>query len=241
MKRKCLTAMMLALVFCMADICAATILLQDTDWSDWTADPATASPLWTGSSGTTLPSTDGAVWSSGTDGVEFSGPSTLDSIYDDLIYDSDELAVDASSYFAVTMSFWVDPAAGDQYSPDALSFYFEDADGYSWFYALTPSGSSGWQTYTVALADGSWYSPDIGAESTLTEALALGALTAVGINLIYESDIGEDQEYGIGLYGFTDEVGFTIPEPGTYMVLSVAFMSLGFSFRRREREKKDVA
>ena len=243
MKIKSVAAIVLALMVGMAGISTATILLSESDWDDWTAASANPpSPVQTGAGDSQLPTADADIWGGGGSGVQFSGDDTAGGVYDDLIYEtggSSELTVDvdALGYEAVLMSFYNSSAT---YAPDELSLYFETADGFSWYYDLAPADGIGTTTYAVTLYGNSgWYSDDGGTD--FETSLDAGDLVNVGINLLYEQNISENQEYGISQYAFADMEGFTVPEPGTYMVLSVAFMSLGFSFRRRERGKKDVA
>ena len=242
MKVKSVAAIVLALMVGMAGTSTATILLTESDWDDWTAATANPpAPVQTGAGDSQLPTADADIWGGGGAGVEFSGDDTAGGVYDDLIYEtgnSSELTVDvdALGYESVWMSFYNSSAT---YTPDELSLYFETADGFSWYYDLVPVDGIGTTTYSVMLSGGSWYSDDGGTD--FATSLAAGDLVNVGINLLYEQNISENQEYGISQYAFGDTQGFAVPEPGTYMVLAVAFMSLGFSFRRRERGKKDVA
>lgn len=245
MRVKSLTLVALSVLVGMAGWSSAAVILGETDWLEWTAASALPpNPVQTGLGDSQFPQAQTGVndvWSSGTDGLEFSGDDTAGGVYDDLIYETaGDLTGDntVGSAFAVQMDFYIDSAA---YAPDELSFYFVTGDGYTWYYDLVPGSGAGSQTYTAFLFDDTgWYSDD-GGTDFLTSISDVNGLTAAGINLLYDQDIGENQQYGILGYDFVDNDGFAVPEPGTYMVLSVAFMSLGFSFRRREREKKDVA
>lgn len=245
MKYRSLIFSAIALLVAVA-MSTATILLEETDWDEWDDAAAGGAGEWTGTEGgggAVDPQASAGVWSSSTPGVEFSGYNTGNTqIYDDLIYETSDLLVNLSNYdagsavFAVTMDFYVDSA---NYTPDSLSLYFQDANNDWWFYDLgTPS--QGNNPYTALIGSDNWYSTTgggLGAEDFMN-ALDDGAILAAGINVIYEQDVSEHQEYGITSFAYQDEEGFTVPEPGTYMVLSVAFMSMGFSFRRRQREEK---
>lgn len=247
MKYRSLIFSAIALLVAVA-MSTATILLEETDWAEWDDAAAGGAGEWTGTEGgggAVDPQASAGVWSSSTPGVEFSGNNTGTSqVYDDLIYETSDLLVNLSNYdagsavFAVTVDFYVESA---NYTPDSLSLYFQDANNDWWFFDLgTPNAGN--NPSTVLLGSDAWYSTTgggVGATAFMS-ALSAGDILAAGINVIYEQDVDEHQEYGITQFAYQDSEGFnlTVPEPGSFVVLSVAFMSMGFSFRRRQREEK---
>lgn len=220
-----------------AAMSTGTVLLQEGsgeggsgDWNGWNFESANP-PV---DPGTDVFNEDAAsIWGEGTPGLQFGG-TTDGGIYDDIIFENEDLAVNIGDSgldaFGVTMDFYVNSGSP---SPELLSFYFQDFDGDVWYYDLADP-SEGWNSYAVVLGSG-WYSYD--TAETFDFSINEGALQEVGILMLYD-DVTDAQQYGIGGFAFTDEEDFYIPEPGTYMVLSVAFMSMGFSFRRRQREEK---
>lgn len=165
-------------------------------------------------------------------GVQLTGGTTA-GLFDDLIYESAQLGTIAgSSITGVNFDFlW---SSGPALSK--LSIYFDTGDAYTWYYDITPPGS-GWQNTSVLTSAGGWYSTDGG--TVFATSLAAGNLTAAGIRVLYANN-ALNEYYGLANYqlqGGGVDPG-AIPEPGTYMMLSTALMSLGFTFARRRAARK---
>ena len=120
--------------------------------------------------------------------------------------------------------------------PDAVSIYLQ-ASGASWYYNLASPTVGTWTTYGASLSSGTgWYSPTLPGNNFITDIGGIGSVTEVGIRLLYSDIATAGQTYGVRNYTLHDIEA--IPEPGTFVVLSTALMSLGFTYARRKKEKK---
>lgn len=115
--------------------------------------------------------------------------------------------------------------------PSALELYFltqEGPDEYYWRYTIDVSSlSSGWNELTVAVDGYGWYVPGDPTKTFNDFKIDVYDVDEVGLLLTYQSWAG--QVYGID--DFT--LGYAVPEPSTYAVLAFAFLSVGFTFRRK--------
>jgi hypothetical protein len=166
--------------------------------------------------------------------VELGGPdTTVAGVYDDLVRVTSGNLITSfgPTYTSVAVWFYSNGA----YAPAQLSFYLEANDGISWWYDVTPTPTENdWTYYSYSLSSGGWYDAyDLGGAS-LAASLFTG-LKYAGVRVLYEPDLAE-QNYGLRDYQFLDEE--PVPEPGTYMMLSTAVMSLGYTFARRRRAEK---
>jgi hypothetical protein len=233
MKRMTMTIMVCALAAATSVSTLAATIIEDQgdDWDALRFDEAGGHTTITGQSAT--------EWGAGNPGVSFNGLATGGQPYQDHVFEDVTLAGDYTAgglapdgVFAITFDFH------DQgnYAPDALAVYLQ-ANGFTWYYNVTPTTDTfvGEQSYVAILGGGAgWYSTDGG--TVFMDDIA--NVTRAGIMLVYDTtDGGSQQFYGISNYTLQDEGGFYVPEPSTYMLLSTAVMSLGFSFARRRRDK----
>jgi hypothetical protein len=165
--------------------------------------------------------------------VEFSGPDTTAAgVYDDLVRvtSGNLLTGFGPTYTSVAVWFYTDGA----YAPSQLSIYLQTSDNISWWYDVAAATQGDWTYYSVSFSDPLWYDAYAIGGSTFATSLA-GGLDYAGIRVMYEPDLLA-QDYGLRDYQFLDDV--PVPEPGTYMLLSTAVMSLGYTFARRRRAEK---
>jgi hypothetical protein len=166
--------------------------------------------------------------------VEFSGPDTTAAgVYDDLVRvtSGNLIAGFGPTYTSVATWFY----SNGSYAPAQLSIYLETGDGVSWWYDVATAAQSAWSYYSVSLTDLLWYDAYALGGTSLGASLVSDGLVNAGIRVMYEPDLAA-QDYGLRDYQFLDDV--PIPEPGTYMLLSTAVMSLGYTFARRRRVEK---
>jgi hypothetical protein len=165
--------------------------------------------------------------------VTFSGPdTTVAGVYDDLVRvtSGNLLTGFGPTYTSVAVWFYTDGA----YAPSQLSIYLQTSDNISWWYDVAAATQGDWTYYSVSFSDPLWYDAYAIGGSTFATSLA-GGLDYAGIRVMYEPDLLA-QDYGLRDYQFLDDV--PVPEPGTYMLLSTAVMSLGYTFARRRRAEK---
>ena len=141
--------------------------------------------------------------------------------------------------------------------PQVVNIYFRDVDsGYYWFYNvydvnLNPGDLTvgGWTDSSQMTADfesvgflantafgGGWQNatgPTTGAAGEAAWNSAFGSVDEVGLEIQWQSNAGAGV-YGIDNFALHDEpVIAQTPEPGTYMALATALLSMGITFRRR--------
>ncbi len=136
----------------------------------------------------------------------------------------------AFAYY-VGFSFYADTGDSAAAYPESLMVYFESGADV-WTYDLTDAASSistpGWYDFRAPFfpygGAGGWTSPTASAWSEAT----FGTIDEIGIILGYQE--GADQIYGISELGMGE---LPVPEPGTFMLLGSALLSLGMTFRKR--------
>lgn len=165
-------------------------------------------------------------------GVQLTGGTTA-GLFDDLIFESAQLGSVPSGGLITGVSFDFYMTAGSPV-PSKLSIYFDTTDAYTWYYDITPVSGT-WLSSTVSTSAGGWYSPDGG--TSFAASLAPGTLNAAGIRVLYANNASAEL-YGLANYQLHGVGAGAIPEPGTYMMLSTALMSLGFTFARRRAARK---
>ena len=119
------------------------------------------------------------------------------------------------------------------YAPEALSLYIESTNFDMWYYAVSPPATLGvWKTYTVSLSGPGWIPDTLGA----VFATDIGSVSQVGLVLDYNYDSSYNtpggQTYGLNNFGL-EGAETAAPEPGTFAMMGVALLSLGFTFRRQ--------
>ena len=153
--------------------------------------------------------------------------------YQDLVYTTSGSGnqmfgggTDISAYEYVSMTFGT-----TTYTPDELMFYIYDGSA-TWYYDLPTSSG----TRYTSLGSGSWYG-GVGAPD-------FTSVTQLGLSVIYTDTTGDNQVYSITSYQLMNTEDLpasylaSIPEPGSFIVLSTALMSLGFTYARRKKEQK---
>ena len=136
---------------------------------------------------------------------------------------------------SIRFDFYAD-AGGAVDHPTALRLYFQGGTDL-WYYSLdVESLSSGWNfLYANINAEspsnlygGTWWTEGAG----LNWAADFGSVSEVGLWLAYQSGAGyESQIYGIDNFELHDQI--YIPEPGTWLMLGFAFLSMAVTFRKR--------
>jgi len=134
--------------------------------------------------------------------------------------------------------------AGGGQAPDGLSLYFrynQDGDDVYWYYTLpTAAGSKHYDINLLTddvINQNGWYSFDYGGGGTQSDLMGdLSDIDEVGILLTFRS-FEAGQLYGLDDFTLDDE--YFVPEPGTWLALGFAFVSLGITFRRRLTEALD--
>lgn len=159
--------------------------------------------------------------------------------YEDLFfYNSGNLTgYDPNALPPVGRGIVLDFYTGGAYVPYTVSVYFQ-ANGAYWYYDLPAANPSGWTSYWQIFDDAGWYSttPSVQMGSAAFLADLATGVDQVGVRILYDDSIGGNQTFSINNMGYAyDEA---IPEPGTYMLLSTAVMSLGYTFARRRRSEK---
>ena len=129
---------------------------------------------------------------------------------------------------SITFNFYADAGGAVDY-PAGLRLYFKaGTSGNVWYYDFTPTDiTSGWGGYGANVDGVGWWTT--GDDSLW--ATDLTNVTEVGLWISYQPDYA-NQLYGIDNFTMDDEP-LPIPEPGTYLFLGVAFLSLGVTYRRR--------
>lgn len=227
--KRCVTTTAVALLLAIAANMAGAAIITD-DGVGWSAISLNA-PFPTASS-----VADG-------DPVTISGNVT-DLNYDDAIIEQGDLAADliASETYLIRFQFYND-FGNAATAPNQLSAYLltDDNDndsidaGDSYWLLDLADPSPGWNYYNAFINSSGWYSPNNPGGDFQTSIATGGALNAAGIRIWYDSS--GQQDYGLSDYTLYDINA--VPEPGTYMMLSTALMSLGFTYARRRRAKKD--
>lgn len=227
---------MCAMVICATVGYGAIIIVEDSVAGGWNADPITQDPLVANGldgAATTdaMPGLgDSDVYGFGLTGVEFNGDDDL-GIATDFIYENVQL-VNPDGANELEFTFYNQDSAS--YVPNQLwAFMWDDANDYEWLYDLTPLlTATAQQTFTVQLGSTSWY--DLGSAGLGN--LNLNSIAGMGIVIQYDTSYVGNQAYGIG--GYKAQFNPPVPEPGSFIVLSTALMSLGFTYARRKKEKK---
>jgi len=144
----------------------------------------------------------------------------------------------------ISFDFYVD--AGDPV-PSAMNIYFRGGGAY-WYYNVPVSSfsSGSWADSSTLTADGylvgvaanvayggGWVNL-FGPSSGANWVAAYGAVDEVGLEIQWASNPGGPTVYGLDNFALHDEpvIGL-VPEPGTYMALATALLSMGITFRRR--------
>ena len=112
-----------------------------------------------------------------------------------------------------------------------LSVYFENGTS-RWTYDVVlfgDAGATGWSTYAFSMdSSGTGWGHSGGAG---TWAADLAQVDVLGFIVTYDPDAGPQL---LGLDNFIlDDEPLGVPEPGTYVMLGSALISLGITFRRR--------
>lgn len=166
-------------------------------------------------------------------------------VEEDFIYDTDDLAGNknytdwggsGTNVESITFEFYANTGGALEY-PAGLSLYFlsgQGANDYLWYYTFTAASiSAGWATLSADMTAGAsgWWSPTR-ADGDFTTDLA--DVDEIGILLEYQPDYS-DQVYGIDYFRLNDAPIAVIPEPGTYVILAFALVSLSATLRRNRR------
>jgi hypothetical protein len=115
-------------------------------------------------------------------------------------------------------------------APSGLQVFFTSTShaGALWVYNLGGPFSSGWNSFSVPMAqDGNWVDLNFAPGSF---ASAIADVDEIGIRIQYRQN--EANEYRIDNF----RRGYEVPEPGTMAALGFAFASMGITFRRRLNE-----
>ena len=90
-----------------------------------------------------------------------------------------------------------------------------------------------WTSYSIPFDSIGW--SDVYGTSTNDFLTDLNSgISKIGVRILYDDLTQGTQTFGIQNMGY----GHEIPEPGTYITLSTALMSLGFTFARRRRKEQ---
>jgi len=124
-------------------------------------------------------------------------------------------------------------------APSGLGVYLQSGYNASsvWYYDITATITAGWDTYSVSFDDGNWYGfTDNGWGTAASDSFsdALTDVTGLGIYVSY-LPVTAGQTYGI------DDIGLTVPEPETYLVLGMALLGMAVVFRKRITESLNEA
>jgi len=124
----------------------------------------------------------------------------------------------------------------------SMQLYFVNTGtGNTWFYDFAINEvTTGWRSYGANLvwqntARG-WYTEGGAGEAAFLADIA--SVDEVGVLITYDDD-NVNQIYGLDNFTLDDDP-MAIPEPGTYVMLGSALMSLGITFRRRLKEMLDA-
>lgn len=115
-------------------------------------------------------------------------------------------------------------------APQQLDVFFMDGSGNKWFNKIDSVTVGSWAIYELGMAyssDGGWYK-ETGFGSYGDFQLSVADVDEVGIMIWYQSST-PGQVFGLDNY-------YVIPEPGTYLMLGFAFLSLAVTFRRQLNE-----
>jgi hypothetical protein len=128
--------------------------------------------------------------------------------------------------FQVTFDFNSDtdmPAHLDVYMMSNLS-----GAEYLWFSRVDSQlSANGWSSVSVPIVSGNWY--NLG-QSGADFATDMGKIDEIGIMITW---INQDDSQLYGLDNFDVVAWEPVPEPETWAMLGIAFLSIGFSFRER--------
>jgi hypothetical protein len=126
---------------------------------------------------------------------------------------------------SIHLSFYANTA------PGTLQLYLV-ANGHYWYYNLNVS--SGWQNFAINLYDrtddSGWFGPGLTYSDFATD---LNSVTEIGFYLTYNTTAGP-QTYGVENFILDDQ--YVVPEPSTYAMLGISFLSMALIFRRKLRE-----
>jgi hypothetical protein len=180
---------------------------------------------------------DTDVWGSGqpgnTTGVEVQGPAAPGPFDDVVIYEGTQFEFDpnvALETGTLSFDYWTDQDVGTMWA------YFETPDGSGFvnrWWSLLSENPNNWQTFSATLS--TFTSPDTGA--TLSSQLLTYGISRVGIRVNFDLT-ALDAQIGLANLEYNGDDPPPIPEPGTYVMLSTALASLGFTFARRRRMDK---
>ena len=225
---------------------AAVIIMDGSDGTSQFSDWQSQNPF--GGSGTavlTQPSTIGGATAALR--MDVNAPAGQPAI--DYIFGSGNLQGGNGNWWTLgggvkglTFDFYTTP--GDTI-PLSLNLYFRSSSGsgYFWYTTLPLPANDGWKsdqgnsTYPAGYAAnvdyyrGSWQELS-GNDSYADWSAALANVTEVGIWVNWPQ--GEVNTYAIDNFGLHDDlVVYTTPEPGTFLALGTALLSLGMTFRRK--------
>ena len=131
----------------------------------------------------------------------------------------------ATNISSIRMNFY-----GDADGVGSLSIYFMGA-GVVW-YSDVSSFAGNWRQVAVNVGWSlDWYRLDGTPETSGDYSNSLADVDEVGITLGWQQGVVE-QSFGIDSFWLDDE-SMPVPEPETYMMLGVALLSLGMTFRRK--------
>ncbi len=128
----------------------------------------------------------------------------------------------------IQFDFYADSNYGND-GPASLKLFFRDTSGQHWFRELGNPGGGWSDDLYIPVAYGSWLSLD-GPDAESDWLASLSDVDQVGIYLTYQPS-SPIQTYAIDNFMLRNDV--TIPEPGAFLFLGVAFVSMGMSFRRK--------
>ncbi len=136
----------------------------------------------------------------------------------------------------IDFDFYSDPNGGGFSAPaDLRVFFVYDADDSTgnrctWYYDVADqvTTASDWNSVSAHMYDSNWYSQD--NDGGVSWVTALSEVDRIGVYIAYHPSY-DAQDYDIDNFTLDDEI--LIPEPGTFVFLGFAFVSLGVTFRRR--------
>lgn len=232
---------------------AAVILTDDNVSGDWQATSLAGGTAWANPVSAGDNNVFGSAYPNNAspyeNGIEITAADTGGLPKTDLIFETVDLpgamsgnvGTGAGDAFGIKFDFY---DGGSSYQVDVLRLYVANGT-HTWYYDLAaPSeAATGWtinyaggfftRENALNTGVGAWYSNDVGA-NFLTD---LNTATRVGVQVTYDADYAGSMSIGLANFEVWDYEDFYIPEPSTYVMLSTALMSLGYTFARRRRDK----
>jgi hypothetical protein len=103
-------------------------------------------------------------------------------------------------------------------------------NGYQWFSTVTPT-ANGWRNgISAPISSSSWY--NMQGQIASDFATDMGTISEIGV-MISWLDNDSSQFYGLDNFDVDTWDSSVVPEPETWAMLGIAFLSIGFSFRER--------